>query len=317
MFYNISILFAYLNKKCYINCMFSWFKNKFNNLLPSDAHNGLMTAELTTIKVGTKLTVPENFVCFACYKDKTYLEMPTGTHILNAETLPELYKEQLGKRRSLRHLKIDLFFVNLNQTNISFSYNDKVPVSGKNTKLKFDVNINCSVNNAKKFSKFVLGFLATTTAYETEKLVVGFIQEFLMQQFLKVTLTSTEIPAGLVNELTQKLSSYMLKMALTLNNFNLSTQLKNNLTPQEKPTKSFSFNTSTSTTNNISSSNLFNNSSKNKENVVDQNPNEHYNNVNSTLAETQQSCARCCSVCGSKLITGAIFCHRCGNKNIE
>ena len=115
--------------------MFSWFKKRLNVLLPNDINNGFMNANLCTVKTNSKITIPKNVIGFVSYKDKVYLEMQEGEYTINKENLPDLYKRQGGNKRTLKHIKVDFFFINTKAFDINFSYTDKIPVNAKNVKI--------------------------------------------------------------------------------------------------------------------------------------------------------------------------------------
>ena len=294
--------------------MFSWFKKRLNVLLPNDINNGFMTANLCTVKTNSKIIIPKNVIGFVSYKDKVYLEMPEGEYTINKENLPDLYKRQGGNKRTLKHIKLDFFFINTKAFDINFSYTDKIPVNAKNVKFKINVALNCGVINVNKFYDFVLGFLSTTSAVETESLIVNFTQEFLMKQFLKLNLTDINLPDIFVSMLEEKLIKFMEKMSLKLNTFKISIEpklkAKNNTYVSEQKKSSFfepleeslSANVDQSTKDDYNTNNIADSITINVgDNVIKQQP-------------EQFSKPEICPFCSRRLISGSAFCHRCGNK---
>ena len=92
--------------------MFNWFKNKLNSLIPSDFEKGFMSYNFCSVKINSNLTVPENSVCFVCYRNKIYLELTAGSYTLDENTLHSVYIKQ-SKNKELKKIKLDLYFVNL------------------------------------------------------------------------------------------------------------------------------------------------------------------------------------------------------------
>ena len=278
--------------------MFNWLKNKLNNLVPSDANKGFLTSNFTTIKVGDKVTIPENLVCLVCYRDKTYTELKSGTFSLDESLLKDLYNKQKKKRKKIKKLDLDLFFVNLNSQILNVSYIDKIPVKRKTTKLNFEIEATLNVCDAKVFNKFICAELYQPLAITTNNLVKDIIEELVKKYFLKICLEDHYVSQNIIDNLIETLKKSLTKIGLNLKQLKLSTFNK-------KESK-----TNQSTTINhppINNENLGNSNEKSS-NPVDQTKNINYNS-----SEPTQQHNTTCTSCGAKIIKGSIFCHRCGN----
>lgn len=292
--------------------MFNWLKNKLNNLVPSDINNGLMTSNFCTIKLGSKIKIPENVVGFVSYKDKIYLEMNMGEHILNEESLPSLYKKQLGKRKAIKKLNIDLYFVNLSRFEHNLNYKDKIPVDHKMKKLTFDIKITSNVTDAKSFLETILISTANVNPRIADEIYLSYIEEFIRNYFLKIELDDVVIPEDMKSKLFDKLSKYLAKMGMSLH------KLEINLNENSKIDKISS-----------NKSSFFDfyrepkvKDEENKENTVDQKEKLNYT-LNNRETQSVSSDERLenknnkepvtyCPRCQNKLIQGSKFCHRCG-----
>lgn len=293
--------------------MFNWLKNKLNNLVPNDINDGLMTSNFCTIKIGSKIKIPDNVVGFVYFKDKMYLEMNSGEHILNEESLINLYKKQLGKKKSIKKLNLDLFFVNLSRFEHNLNYKDKIPVNHKTTKLTFDVKITSNVTDAKSFLDTILITTANVNSRIADEIYLSYIEEFLRNYFLKVELDDFALPEEMKSNIFNKLSKFLNKMGVSLH------KLEINLSENTKLDK-----------NSSNKSSFFDfyrevkpKNEEKQENTVDQkeklnytlNSRETQSAINEEKpeekADKKESVAYC-PRCQNKLIQGSKFCHRCG-----
>lgn len=267
--------------------MFNWLKNKQNLLLPNDASKGFMTSNFCTIKLGTKLTVPYNFVCFVSFHDKIYLELQEGTHVLDETNLSALYKKQAGKLK-IHKLKVDLFFVNLSAFNRTFKFSDKIPVNKENTKFNFNVSIQMKVENAKLFTDFILSELSFVNPAKADVVIEDYTIEFLQKFFLKISFEDLYIPTQVKTELFEKLKIFYAKLGIGLQTFSIEATANNAIIPVRE--------------------NFFESSTKvkveNSKNSVDEVKEIKYTTSN------QEVCPNCCN----KLIKNSLYCHRCGYK---
>lgn len=280
-----------------------WFWKKKNELLPSDFNKGLMTANFSSFKVGTKLTIPNNCVCFLSYKDKVYLKLTEGTTILNQDSIPALHLKQAKRNNKIKKYAIDLFFINTSSFNFALEYLDKIPIQSQLTKVIFSYNFNLSIVDSNKFFDFVTGNVAFTNSNITEGLVLDIIEQFLRRYFLHKSLESINISLDMKEDINNRLEKHIEKIGLQLKNFTLTTY----------PVKGKS-NQPILTTNPQS---MF--SSPKAEKTIDEKPNLSYDtNVQSIEKIAPQDSNQTnennnlCPNCKSKIVNGAIFCHRCG-----
>lgn len=277
--------------------MFNWLKNKLNNLLPNDINKGFATSNFVTIKVGDKITIPENIVCFISFHDKIYAELKTGTYSLDENLLPNLYTKQKKKRKNLKKFNLDLFFVNLNSQNIKLSYVDKIPIKNKTTKLIFEMETTINVIEAKIFNKFICAEFYQPLALTANNFISDFIEEFTKKYFLKIKLEDNLISQNVIDDVNEKLKKSLTKIGLNLKYFKLSTSYKN-----EPNKKRVIYDTNSTTPITIEEK------QEKSLNLVDQTEKFNYN-----LNEPKPQNTNVCPVCGSKIIKGSIFCPRCGN----
>lgn len=309
--------------------MFSWLKNKLNPIIPDDIHKGIMTSNFCTIKNGSKISIPQGIICYINYKDKNYLELNSGEYTLNETTLPELCTKQRGKEKKLKKIKIDFYFINTKQFDISFTYKDKVEIQNRLAKLIFTIKYNCNVVDGKKLFNSILYLLPDPNSVSSATLINDYLKEILMNYFFKKNLEDIRLSNGTKEDIKNRISKALAKIGLQLNSFEISAE--------ERVKRKKSVNTEISHTGFFDS---FNNSlnqsrqAKNNKNLkvseivveksienVDQANQKEY--TNSNLANTtnntlqvnsgdENSNLSVCPRCQNKLIKGSKYCHRCG-----
>jgi len=268
--------------------VFNLFKNKLNYLVPSDISKGLVSSNFVTIKIGDKITIFDDIVCFVTYKDRFFYEFTAGTYILSKETLLDLYDRQRKGQKNLKKLKIDFFFVNTRAFDFPLSYADKVIYHDRLTKLLFEANINLSVTDAKKFCTAICHEVYSTTALHSNDLVLSYIENDIRTYFLRKRLDSLDLGNNIICDIRDKISKSLTKIGISLNQFSLRIAEKSDGNVQRK--KFFS------------SSHKNTNLTQEIENKFDQTQKTEYTNHQETL----------CPQCKSKLIKGSLYCHRCG-----
>ena len=276
--------------------MFNWLKMKFRNLVPSDLSKGMMSSYFGTIKLGEKLTVPVDCVCFVSYKDKIYNTLTSGTHNLSKELLIDVYQKQLKNNKQLKQLKLDLFFVNKSEFTYTFDYIDKIPVNKKSTKVLFSICANINIDNPNLFCSNILAEHASINCATCERVVLTHIEYLLRHAFLHEELSCLEINNDLKEKITTKLTKQLKKVGICLNLLKISVTSKNK----------------TSTNSQFFKENSFNNNNdielKNDHDIIDQTTKLLYNE--NTSKETAKLTH--CPNCNCKVIRGSLFCHRCG-----
>ncbi len=271
--------------------MFNWFKNKLNNLVPSDIGKGFMSSTFTKIKIGQALTIPENVCCYLSYHDKIYAELETGTYTLDKALLEKIYNRQQKNNRPLKKLDLDLFFVNLNSQDLKFCFPDKIPVKKKTKKFQVQVTITLKPKSPRVITDFLCAEFYSINAENSKECYMEYSQEFLKKQLLKVELNSSLLPAETKEDLRTKLKEYLKNLGMELLSFDL--QLFVNDDEKGRLTQGFDFQ-------------FQNFESNTPSKTVDQTQKFDYNENNSTPSNL-------CPKCKSKIIKGAVFCHRCGN----
>ncbi len=297
--------------------MFGWLKKKLNSFVPTDINKGMLTSNFCNVKIGSTITVPSNVICYVSYLDKIYLELIEGTYVLNEATLPTLYKKQLGKKDKIKHLKIDFFFVNLSSFNLSLVYIDKIPINNKLTKLTATANFTCSVADAKLFRDVVLSHFAGVYAYQTERLVMDFSEEFLRKFFLHKKLNSCTLDAETNSELVEGFTKYLAKMGVKLTNLVLNFQpfvTKQPGKPEQETKRGF-FDDSP-----VTPSFDWGNASEQAPKQTEEHTQPEMEEQTNTLDQGQENAYNTtiqqdkCPRCGCKMIKGSVYCHRCGYK---
>jgi len=271
--------------------MFNWFKGK-ENLLTKDVNKGMLTSNFVSFKVGEKLIVPENVVCFIRYKDKTYKELSKGEYSLNKEFLLNLYTKQLKGKNKIKNLKADLYFVNLKTFSFEFEYVDKLPLNKVKEKFLFNVKMSLQVEDFKLFAKTLIYENTAPTADTTKNILLNYAETFIKTYFLKQKLTSEQISLEQQKAINVLLVNKFKKIGINATDTEISIFKKTNKTSKQE--KDFNNITETDNKKAINSTS----------GLVDTTTENNYT-TNSNI----------CPNCKNKLIKNSIFCHVCGYKN--
>lgn len=308
--------------------MFSWLKNKLNSIIPDDIQKGVITSNFCTIKNGSKISVPTGVVCYINYKDKNYLELNAGEYTLNETTLPELCEKQKGKNKKLKKIKIDFYFVNTKQFDISFTYKDKVEIQNRLAKLIFTIKYNCNAIDSKKLFKSILYIIPDPDSVSSAILINDYLKESLMNYFFKRDLENIHLTSDMKEEIKNRISKSLAKIGLQLNSFEIlieeRVKRKKSSNTEISHTGFFdSFNDSLTQskqgTDQVDKNFVANKivAEKSIENV-DQNKKKEYtssdqaNTTIDTHSSNENSSISICPRCQNKLIKGSKYCHRCG-----
>lgn len=278
--------------------MFNWFKGK-QNLVANDVKNAMLTSNFVSFKLGEKLVIPEDIVCFVRYKDKTYKELHGGDYALNKEFLLDLYTKQLKSKDKVKKLKADLYFVNLKPFNLEFEYVDKLPLNKVKEKFLINVKFSIQVQDSKIFSKTLIYENTAPTAETTKNLIISYAENFVRTYFLKQKLTSPYITTEQQKAINSLLINKFKKLGVCLNESKVDIFKKTNKISHTE-TKQFT----------PIYENIEKNNDENFENIeekpiinIDQQQEKGYNLNNNSNT---------CPKCNNKLIKGSIFCHKCG-----
>lgn len=285
--------------------MFNLFKRK-QHLLPSDVKNGMLTSNFATFKVGEKLDLLENLVCYIRYKDKTYKELTSGSYALNKEFLLDLYTKQLKRKDKIKTLKADLYFVNLNAFKYEFEYVDTIILNGAKSKVLFNVNVSLQVEDSKTFTQLLIYENTAPTAETTKNLLIDFAEECIRKYFLKKKLETINLSLDMQQELSVTLTKYFKKLGVSVVESKVILFKKTTKTSKEDSSKN-SISVSNSTPNN-------NAEVANEDNIREKKENLTHNSVDQTenLIYNKNANTNLCPQCQCKMIAGSLFCHICG-----
>ena len=269
--------------------MFNWFKSKKNSIIPSDLEKGFLTSVFVNLKLNTHIDIPENVVCFACYKDKLYFETENEL-VIDKKNFLSLYKRQHKKDKD-NNLDLDLYFVNLNSQFREFSYKDKMVIKRGLFKVNVKMSMDLKVEKAKKFLNSVRIDYALPYAVDVDNFIENYLVETTKMFFLRKNLISTNLDEKTNEKLTDKVNKFFKSIGMVVSNFKFAISANENFE-----------NDKISIFNNPK---INENNKKESENLIDQTQKNDYNNL-ATLKEKH------CPICGGKLIKGSKFCHICG-----
>ncbi len=277
--------------------MFNWFKSKKNSIIPSDLDKGFLTSTFCTLKLNTQMEIPENAVCFVCYKDKIYQEKENEL-VIDKQNFNSLIKKQHKKPKS-NEVDMDLYFVNKNEQTREYTFSDKIYIQRGLFKVYFKLNLKLSVENAKKFLLFVKIDYALPYASDVDRLLESYLVDIVKMYFLRKNLQNLELDEKLSNNLKEKIRKFFKSAGMNLLDYSLVMSTDENI-----PNKIKIFG-------NNNKPNIENTQKQieeqNKVKTIDQSEKIDYNNV-----APQNDKEEYCPVCNGKLIKGSKFCHRCG-----
>jgi len=274
--------------------MFSLFKRK-QNLLPKDISKALLTSNFVEFKLGEHINIPNNVVCLIRYKDKTYKELSSGDYSLNKEFLLDLYTKQLKQNKKLKSLKADLYFINLNQFNFEFEFVDKIPLNKITEKFLINVKLNIQVEDSSLFFKNLVYENTAPTAETTKNLIIEYTENKLRKFFLKQYLNSTNLTLEQIKQINSILFKSFKNIGLSFSELSVDLFKKSN-----KIVKQDNLTTIETTPKEPEANNTEENSIKNK------------NDEKLNILNFQFKNENVCPKCNNKLISGSIFCHKCG-----
>lgn len=302
--------------------MFNWLKNLFSSkkLLPNDVESGLMTSMFYSVKLGEKLIVPDNCVCYLSYKDKVYNQFESGNYTLDEQTLNSLITKQTRGKKEIKTVKFDLFYVNKNKFNYDTKQNESIPFDGRLSKVEIKTNFDCQVVDTKKFKSYALSFFALIRPIDAENLVKSFVTEHINKYYLKHDLFS---PINAETE-TENIKTYLNKKAerygFTFANLYLSLWVKNKTKQPVETEKSFFDDVKVSKTSTVAPIETIKTQKEAKTETenIDNTKSKEYNlnNVGQSVStnENKEKKQEVCPQCQSIRIANSAFCHKCGYK---
>lgn len=308
--------------------MFNWLKNKLNPIIPDDAKKGFISSNFLTIKNGSKINVPNNIVCFINYKDKNYLQLNEGEYVLNESTLPELCAKQRNHDKKLKKLKLDLYFVNTNELDITYTYKDRIEINSRLAKVTVKINYNCKVADSKKLFQSILTLEPNPDSITSTIMINHYIEELLINYFLKKDLDSIILSENIKQEIMNKTTKHLQKIGIQLNKFEilLEEKLKKKKIKTSQTTNIGFFDDFNKNILDSKNRDLYNipqttNVEKFSQETVDQfveneytNSSQENNNTDTTPIPKEENKLdnTFCPRCQNKLIKGSKYCHRCG-----
>ncbi len=298
--------------------MCKWFKNLLNpnKLLPKDVETGLMTSMYYSVKLGEKLFVPENCVCFLSYRDKIYCQFVAGSYTLDEKVLANLLSKQFRNKDKIKKVKFDLFFVNLTEFRYSTRQVEDIPVDKKLSKVEIKTNFACKVVDADKFQSNALRFYALIRPIDAEHFVKEFVEENINRFYLKRELTANIDNVFESKSLIEYLNKKAEKIGLNIIDLGMTlwVKTKGRTTPKQDAPSFFENSSSKTETDSQSPTNTeVENVANSMPKSIDNSKQEAYN-LNDTDAEHAVGKQEVCPICKSKRIANSIFCHKCGYK---
>ncbi len=225
-----------------------------------------------------------------------------GELMINKENLGALISKQT-KKKDIKKLQVDLFFVNTNKLEKSFTFADKIYIDHGLFKVNYKLNLKLNVEKPKKFLTFTLRELALPRGVDTDKLIQNYLYDLIHSFFLRKNLDSPELDEKILTTLKTKVQKFFNSVGVSLIDFDF--QLSTNGTFAPKKIKIFD-NTNKNTPKTATVQ-------KESGKTLDQNENIDYNeNVTQKVDNPPTAQANICPVCGKTVVQGSIYCHHCG-----
>lgn len=281
--------------------LFNLFKNK-REYLPKDTTSCLITSCNLEVKLNTPITLPENVICFVGFKDKIYLKTNNQLNV-DENNLNQLFQKQAKKNKNLKTLNFDLFLVNCNDQSKNFNFNQKIRIGKTDHKANFQLETVLKVYDAEKFKDIVLSFYALPTAEDGYDCVAMYILDFLKPYLNKIKLETPDLKLH-QQIIAEKIGNILKKLGLELKTFKLDFSVKDAEFEKRKPQVT---------------ENLFQNlplkddvQNETQSKNVDLNTQIIYNNNQEKQTTHDTPGQLLCPCCKAKVITNAVYCHRCG-----
>ena len=133
--------------------MFSLFKQKVE--IKSNI-KFMQSVQNKGIKIGSSITVPENFSCLIYHNSKFYTCLKSGSYNLEEDLCPKLFKSQ-KKKGKLKKLSLICHYINLTPPTFSFKYK------------KNEISIDFEIISPRDFAEFILLYSYKTDDIYTQE----------------------------------------------------------------------------------------------------------------------------------------------------
>lgn len=302
------------------------------------------------VKLKSKIVVPDNFCVITLSKEKLIDKIPSGEHELNGFTIEKTCKinklDKPTKKGYKKEMKVDFYFVNLNECLIKNQFSIK--------KLKKEIyySLNFKIKDPDKFLKFLICERIVFDQKFAVKHLTFSLSKVLYYYMLDNKIVDKE---KLINYAIKKLNTIgveVLNMEVVFNDFdNFNNKKQNQKCTQNEfenekieenncleeitiKNNSYMQNYDKINENNINFDENLHSKEQNKKNLDDfqnnfanENHNEKENNTSknyrcSSLIDLEDVKAESvsyfiCDECGAKLYSNAKVCYRCKKSFIE
>lgn len=110
------------------------------------------------IKVGSTIDVPENFLCLIYHNSKFYTCLEAGSHQLEEDLCPKLFKNQ-RRNGKLKRLSLICHYINISPSSFTFKYKKK------------EITVDFEITSPRDFAEFILLYSYKTDDIYTQECV--------------------------------------------------------------------------------------------------------------------------------------------------
>lgn len=254
--------------------MFNLFKQKID-IKPSI---GLMhSVQNKNFKVGGEIVVPENFVCLIYHHSKFYTCLDEGTHTVERDLCPKLFKKQFKSKGKNKRISLVCHYINVTPKPLKFKHKHE------------EISIEYELVSVRDFAEFVLLYCYKTDDGYTEEC----LRDFALSYIKLLSNSNLEI----LNNEFGKIGIKIKNIAKTGDTKKSSNEL--DLLSVERET-SADIDTAAKSINS-----------------PDQAPSthsKHESSVSNAAASLSQQVGYTCPNCGTKMRFSTTYCIRCGYK---
>lgn len=116
-----------------------------------------------SFKVGGEIIVPDNFVCLIFHNSKFYTELEAGSHVVERELCPKLFKKQFKAKGKNKRIALICHYINLTPKSLCFKHRHK------------EIFIDYELTSFKDFAEFILLYTYKTDDCYTEECLRDFV----------------------------------------------------------------------------------------------------------------------------------------------
>lgn len=258
---------------------------RFNNKIKLETLDDIMSTSINKgVKLGTKITIPQNFIGLFYYSDKYLFSLPSGEYNFQLDTFNKVIKSNRKKFNKNEKPSYDflIHYTNLSRQKIDLDF---FVTSNFKQKIKYNLKAVYEISSPQEFASEMLITWYKTTSKRTLKILNSWFKNFAIENFRK----KIKQDKNLNNQILENANKYFKNYGITICDIKL-TKTQENLTIEEN----------IPTTQNREEKVFINNNSQAKNSPNYPQPKKLF-----------------CPNCQSKVYQNSDYCHICGYRFIK